>query len=110
MVKGASAAQEIREPADLQLKPELEGQFPDLFERLTKAGKDRFVREMIEALFAAQKRNSLRPVRDVINAWYRTLIVFDDPNYGDNVKSARRSRPTQGESVKELRERIKGGT
>jgi uncharacterized protein DUF6247 len=105
MPRAASVA-DIRQPADLVLPPELEEVFSEFFPHLTEADWAQFIRELAQAFVASKEKNNLRPLQEVIHAWYRTLVVRDDPDYEANVRAARRARPKRGVSLEELRERF----
>jgi hypothetical protein len=73
--------------------------------RLTADASRRFMLEMLSALEAAEREDDLQPVRDVIEAWYRTVLITADPAYVANIEAAVRSRPRRGQTVAELRRR-----
>lgn len=75
----------IERIADLSLPPEAE----EVFDHLGEHGAERFSREIIQALFRAQTRGDLRPVLDVVESWYRTLLIRSHPGYLDAAKWAR---------------------
>ncbi len=45
--------------------------------------------EMLEAIESAHADGNLRPLQDVIHAWYRTLLFVRDPGYDEAVNQAR---------------------
>lgn len=90
-----------RRPSDLRLPPHL----GEVMARLSGDGARRFTLEMVSALELAERENDLQPVRDVIEAWYRTVLVTADPAYAGNIGAALRSRPRRGQSVDQLRRR-----
>jgi hypothetical protein len=75
----------IERPQDLGLPPEAE----EVFDHLTEHGAENFSRDIIQALFRAQAKGNLRPVRDVVEAWYRSLLMVMHPDYDDMVEWAR---------------------
>jgi hypothetical protein len=85
----------IERPQDLGLPPEA----VEVFSHLTEHGASIFSQEIVQALMKAQRRGNLRPVRDVVEAWYRTLILRQDPSYEENVDWAKRSRPKKGRTL-----------
>jgi hypothetical protein len=70
---------------DLGLPPEA----GEVFESLTESGDDHFSREIVQALLVAQAKGDLRPVLDVVEAWYRTLLVRKHPDYEVSARWAR---------------------
>jgi hypothetical protein len=91
----------LRRAADLRLPPRL----TDILGRLKPADAGRLNRELVAALSEAEETNDLRAMRDVIEAWYRTVLVSADPTFASNMAAATRSRPRRGESVEDLRRR-----
>lgn len=78
-------------PQDLELPPEI----AEVFEGLTDEGRRAYVHKLMEALEAAQATNDLRPVRDVIEAYYRTLRVRQHPEYRRAIERAK--QPPHGQ-------------
>jgi hypothetical protein len=99
----AADARPISSPGDLDLPAEV---FDVLLGSLTKHGRANFERELLEAIRQAQKRNNLRPVREVLEAWYRTLVVRQHPDYEANLALARRSKERNGKTVDELMQEL----
>lgn len=65
----------VRVPLDLELPaPE---QVHAVMDRLTPEGAVKFVGELMAALEAARTQNDLRPVQEVTEAWYRTLLFVN---------------------------------
>lgn len=97
----AADTRPISRPRDLDLPPEV---FDVLLESLTEQGRANFERQLLEALRLAQKRNNLRPVREVLESWYRTLVVRQHPDYQASLAAARQEpyREGEGETVDEL--------
>ncbi|MFY9615870.1 MAG: DUF6247 family protein [Candidatus Dormiibacterota bacterium] len=91
----------LRRAADLRLPPHLN----DVLGRLRPEEAGRFNREMVAALSAAEQTNDLRALRDVIEAWYRTVLVTADNAFAGNMSAAVKGRPRKGESVQDLRRR-----
>ena len=91
----------LRRASDLRLPPHL----IDVLGRLKPDEASRFNREIVGALSAAEQTNDLRALRDVIEAWYRTVLVSADQAYSDSIAAAQKSRPRRGESVDALRRR-----
>jgi hypothetical protein len=94
----------ISRPGDLNLPPEV---FDVLLNALTDEGRANFERDLLQAIQRAQERNNLRPVREVLEAWYRTLIVRQHPDYEANVAWARESTDRDGLTVDELMQDIR---
>jgi hypothetical protein len=66
---------------------------PEAFDVLDKLGskdRGRCARELFQAVKAAQDADDLRPVTEVIEAWYRTLLVREHPRYGEMMEHASR--------------------
>ena len=91
----------LRRASDLRLPPRM----VDVLGRLKPEEAGRFNREMVGALSAAEQTNDLRALRDVIEAWYRTVLVTADQAYTASIAAAQKSRPRRGESVDDLRRR-----
>lgn len=85
MPDSAPSVDRIERIADLMLPPEAEA----VFDHLTKGGAERFSQEIVQALFRAQMKGDLRPVLDVVESWYRTLLVRNHPDYEESAKWAR---------------------
>jgi hypothetical protein len=79
----------IERPQELGLPPEAER----VLEALTEHGAPVFSRDITRAIFQAQATGNLRPVRDVVEAWYRTLLLKSHPDYKDAVRWARDENP-----------------
>jgi hypothetical protein len=94
----------ISRPGDLDLPPEV---FDVLLNALTDEGRANFERDLLQAIQRAQERNNLRPVREVLEAWYRTLIVRQHPDYEASVAWARESTDRDGMTVDELMQDIR---
>ena len=89
----------ISNPRDLDLPPEV---FDVLLSALTEEGRANFERDLLRAIQQAQQRNNLRPVREVLEAWYRTLIVRKHPHYEENLVWARRGGERDAVSAEEF--------
>jgi len=74
---GAMPAERITHAAELDLPPEV----ADVFAELTPAGRQQFTSEIMQAFVAARNTDDLRPLQDVIQAWYRTLLARRSPDY-----------------------------
>jgi hypothetical protein len=83
------SADPIERPEDLALPPEAE----EVFDHLTEEGARNFSREIMHALYQAQAKGNLRPVRDVVEAWYRSLLLKQHPDYRATVRWAREEDP-----------------
>src|SRR5207248_2958749 len=74
---------------------------PDLWSRLTPAGQDMLVDDVLQAFFEK------RPAKAVLQAWYRTLSLRQDPKrerHHQEAKSIRSEKPVT--SSEELRKRL----
>ena len=92
----------IRAAAELHLPPRM----GEVLGQLKPDAARRFIAEISEALASAQESNDRGPVRDVVEAWYRTVLVAGDPRYAQNVAAAGRSRPRHGETLDQVRRRF----
>ncbi len=95
-------AAKLRSAQDLNLPPEMDG----VLGRLGPDDTARFSREIVAAIAASEQTNDLRPVRDVIEAWYRTVLVTSDGAYRASMAAAVKARPRRGESADDLRRRF----
>lgn len=97
-------AEVIERPQDLNLPPEME----EVFAHLTHHGAEAFTREIVHALRQAQAKGNLRPVSDVIEAWYRTLRMRQHPDYTDSVRWTREDRPRETFAAEKIVEHYAG--
>ena len=91
----------IRAAAELRLPPRM----AQVLGQLKPEPARRFIAELAESLEMAEEANDLGPVRDVVEAWYRTVLIAADPRYNLNLAAAGRSRPRTGLSVEQVRRR-----
>lgn len=96
-----AVSEPIERIQDLNLPPEAE----TVFEHLTEPGAERFSYEIVQALVRAQARGDLRPVFDVVDAWYRTLVMKTHPDYLKAVRWARAGGSGESFSAEELKTR-----
>lgn len=94
--------EKITRPEDLDLPKEA----IDVFAALTPKGAETFSREIVEALLKAQRKGNLRPIKDVVDAWYRSLLLVRDPTHLEAVAWAKKTRKRTGISLDELKERF----
>lgn len=87
---------------DFILPPEAE----EVFDHLTEDGEARFGREIFQALLSAQAKGDFRPVLDVVEAWYRTLLMRQHPQYEETVRWARRGGSGQTYPAEDVVERF----
>lgn len=95
--------EKIREPADLELPPEV----GRVLESLTSPGRAQFIQEVTAAIVQGQRDNNLRPLQDVILAWYRTLLARQSTTFQRNVRWAREhpaSDPDEATTPEQYRE------
>lgn len=97
-----SATERIERAEDLDLPPEAR----EVFGHLTEDGSTQFSQEIIEALWQAQEKGNLRPVKDVVDAWYRSLLIWRDSEHQDATTWAKRTRQRSGVSLEELRDKL----
>jgi hypothetical protein len=73
---------------------------------LTEAGAQAFSRELVAALVRAKAEDDLRPLLQVVEAWYRTLVLVRDPGYVANVQATKRIRARRGHTIDQLKQRF----
>jgi hypothetical protein len=84
-------------------EPAIAKAFPDLWSHLTQEGQDRLVEELLAA-FASKPRGS---AKSVLEAWYRTIALRQDPDRERHVREAGQIRSEHPiSSSEELRVRI----
>lgn len=88
----------ITRPEDLGLPPEAD----EVLSHLTPGGSAAFSQEIMRALMQAQSKGNLRPVRDVVEAWYRTLVLRSQPDYMESIAWAQATHPREGSVAEEL--------
>ncbi len=106
--------QAIRQPRDLTLPSEIWPMLKDHFktdevrQHLNPKGARIFQLEVLEALHQSIDTNDLRPVQEVLEAWYRTLIVLKDPGFARSYNWALKHPPNKksGRDVKHLRHEL----
>jgi hypothetical protein len=100
-------AEKITHPAQLWLPARLE-RANELFASLTPSGQAQFISEFVQALYEARRTDNLRPLQDVVEAWYRTLVARRSPDYEAGIAWARDHEPSSDDlvDVQELRERM----
>jgi hypothetical protein len=100
-------AQKITHPAELRLPAHME-RVSEVFASLTPDGRTQFISEFVEALFEARQTDNLRPLQDVVEGWYRTLVASRSPDYEAAVTWASEHEPATDEllGLQQLRERL----
>jgi hypothetical protein len=80
----------------------------EVFASLTPDGQTQFISEFVEALFEARQTDNLRPLQDVVEAWYRTLVASRSPEYEAAVAWAAEDEPAAKDllDLQQLRERL----
>jgi hypothetical protein len=103
----SSSAERITHPAELRLPPRLE-RANEVFANLTPAGRASFISEFLQALYESRSTDNLRPLQDVVEAWYRTLVARSSPEYKAGVEWARKNDPSADDllDAQELIERL----
>jgi hypothetical protein len=103
----STPAEKITRPAELWLPARLE-RASEVFASLTPKGQAAFISEFVEALYAARSTDNLRPLQDVVEKWYRTLVARRSPDYEAGIAWAREHEPSPDDlvDVQELRERM----
>lgn len=102
MPSQVSTTERIERVQDLDLPPEAR----EVFTHLTEDGSTQFSQEIIAALWQAQEKGNLRPVKDVVDAWYRSLLIWRDSAHGDATTWAKRTRRRSGVPLEELRDKL----
>lgn len=64
----------VRAPSDLELP--LPAQLDAVWPALTPDGAQSLARELLAAVREAKEKDDLRPVQEVIEAWYRSLLFI----------------------------------
>lgn len=100
-------AEKITRPAQLWLPARLE-RANEVFASLTPRGQAEFISEFVQALYEARSTDNLRPLQDVVEKWYRTLVARRSPDYEAGIAWAREHEPSPDDlvDVQELRERM----
>jgi hypothetical protein len=100
-------AQKITHPAELRL-PARPERVSEVFASLGPDGKTQFISELVEALFEARQTDNLRPLQDVVEGWYRTLVANRSPDYEAAVAWAGEHEPAAEDllDLQQLRERL----
>jgi hypothetical protein len=103
----SSPAKKITHPAELWLPARLD-RASEIFASLTPDGKTQFISEFVTALYEARKTDNLRPLQDVVEGWYRTLVANRSPEYEAGIAWASEHEPSSDEllDLPELRERL----
>jgi len=83
----------VLEPAnlDLPLPAQLEAVRPALSEN----GAKLFLEQLLDAIAQAKETNDLRPVQEVIEAWYRSLLFVQAPGHEEAMNAA----PDEGKGL-----------
>jgi hypothetical protein len=103
----STPAEGITHPAQLWLPPRLE-RANEVFASLSPSGRARFISEFVQALYEARSTDNLRPLQDVVETWYRTLVARRSPDYEAGIAWAREHEPSRDDlvDVQELRGRM----
>lgn len=96
------AQERISRPRDLGLPPDAE----QVFEALTQEGEKAFSQEIVAALLKAEATNDFRPVRDVVEAWYRTLLFVRAPGHDEAIEWANSTEPGEGMTFDQFKDRL----
>jgi hypothetical protein len=98
---GVLGAEKITSPRQLELPPEA----GEVLNELTESGRQRFIAEILDALQASRKANDLRPVQDVIVAWYRSMLAVRSPTYEAGIEWALSGDEGETLTLEEFRDR-----
>jgi Family of unknown function (DUF6247) len=103
----SSHAEKITHPAELWLPARLE-RAAEVFASLDARSQAQFISEFLQALYEARRTDNLRPLQDVIEAWYRTLVARRSPDYEAAIAWAREHEPSPDDlmDAQQLRERM----
>jgi len=103
----SSSAERITHPAELWLPSRLE-RADEVFASLSPSGRTRFISEFVQALYEARSTDNLRPLQDVVETWYRTLVARRSLGYEAGIAWAREHEPSPDDlvDVQELRGRM----
>ncbi len=92
----------ITHPSQFRLPPEAQ----EVLGNLTDVGRREFIREVLDALAASTAADDLRPLADVIEAWYRTMIVRLHACYEDQMAKAAEPSTAEIMGIVEVRRRL----
>jgi Family of unknown function (DUF6247) len=103
----SAPAKKITHAAELWLPARLE-RASEIFASLPPDGQTKFIGEFVEALYEARRTDNLRPLQDVVEGWYRTLVASRSPDYEAGVAWAGDHEPSPDDllDLPELRERL----
>lgn len=99
------ATQEMRRPRDLSVPDKVVEAFGHLSEYLTGEGQQEFISEMLQALSLAAKLDSMSPVHEVLETWYRTLLLKSQQDFDTEMSREDQEQPKL--SVEEVRARLR---
>jgi hypothetical protein len=77
----AMPAEKLREPEQLYTPDFPAHMVHDIENSLTEAGGREFFRQVRVAYERARLEGDLRPLNDVFESWYRTLVFASDPSF-----------------------------
>jgi hypothetical protein len=103
------SAQAITERIDAAVSAGIAEFFPDLWRDLTEIGRKTVALEVTEALMTAPPEDRDLAADEVMQAWQRTWLVRQAPDYAEAVERAGKTAEELGEpvyTIDQLRERI----
>ncbi len=97
----------IRHPADVTLPADPQEVLDALSRSFTAQERERLAEEFVEALASVKAEDDFRPVVDLIESWYRTALLRQDPEWPAIREELHRQTPRgPGHSVEELRREL----
>lgn len=72
----AMSAEKLREPEQLYSPTSYERQAAEVADALTPEGTKEFAHQVMEAIDHSRDSGNLRPLNNVIESWYRTLVFM----------------------------------
>lgn len=98
----AATLQEIRRPGDLEIPEATAAVLDELSGLLTDGERRSFMRQIVDALMEARRRDDLRPVQDVVESWHRTLLFRASPGH-DEAMAEEPLGPPEGYTYEQAR-------
>lgn len=95
----------IRQPADVKLPADVK-QILEAMHTLTTAEKEQLARELVEAVGSVRARDDFSPVVDILDWWFRTALLRQQPDWPALREELEQQSPREGHSVEELRREL----
>lgn len=95
----------MRHPRDLAVPPEVMEAFDHLSEHLSEHGQQRLIGELIQALATSAKLDSMQPVHEVLQSWYRTLLALSSSDF-ETAMQEEPLGPPEGMTIEDIRKAL----